>query len=123
VQEHVVDDLGFGQPAGLRGVGYLLIDERSPDVAGADGAELSERLGVAAYRSLAARGVDVRTNARAICVGARAVALAGGEMLHAATTICTIGTRPSCSVATRPAGCGARPYRLPKPRSVLPAER
>ena len=60
--------------------------------------ELSERLGVAAHRSLAARGVDVRTNARANCVGARAVALAGGEMLHAATTICTIGTRPNALV-------------------------
>ena len=47
--------------------------------------ELSERLGVAAHRSLAARGVDVRTGTRATCVGARAVALAGGEMLHAAT--------------------------------------
>ena len=60
--------------------------------------ELSERLGVAAHRSLTARGVDVRTNAPATCVGARAVALAGGEMLHAATTICTIGTRPNALV-------------------------
>ena len=60
--------------------------------------ELSERLGVAAHRSLAARGVDVRTGTRALCVGARAVALAGGEMLHAATTICTIGTRPNALV-------------------------
>jgi hypothetical protein len=60
--------------------------------------ELSERLGVAAHRSLAARGVDVRTSTRATCVGPRAVALAGGEMLHAATTICTIGTRPNALV-------------------------
>jgi NADH dehydrogenase len=60
--------------------------------------ELPERLGVAAHRSLAARGVDVRTSTRALCVGARAVALAGGEMLHAATTICTIGTRPNALV-------------------------
>jgi len=60
--------------------------------------ELSERLGVVAHRSLAARGVDVRTGTRALCVGARAVALAGGEMLHAATTICTIGTRPNALV-------------------------
>ena len=60
--------------------------------------ELSERLGVAAHRSLAARGVDVRIGTRATCVGPRAVALAGGEMLHAATTICTIGTRPNALV-------------------------
>jgi len=60
--------------------------------------ELSERLGVAAHRSLAARGVDVRTSTRATCIGPRAVALAGGEMLHAATTICTIGTRPNALV-------------------------
>src|SRR5262245_55508606 len=61
--------------------------------------ELPERLGVAAHRSLTARGVDVRTAARATCVGPRAVALAGGEMLHAATTICTIGTKPNALVA------------------------
>ena len=33
--------------------------------------------------------------ARATCVSERAVALAGGEMLAAATVICTIGTRPN----------------------------
>jgi len=60
--------------------------------------ELSERLGVAAHRSLTARGVDVHTGARVVCVGPRAVALAGNEMLHAATTICTIGTRPNALV-------------------------
>ncbi len=60
--------------------------------------ELSERLGAAAHRSLTARGVDVRTRTRATCVSARAVALAGGDMLHAATTICTIGTRPNALV-------------------------
>jgi NADH dehydrogenase len=60
--------------------------------------ELSERLGVAAHRSLSARGVDVRTGTRAVCVGGRAVALAGGAMLQAATTICTIGTRPNALV-------------------------
>jgi NADH dehydrogenase len=57
--------------------------------------ELSERLGHAAHRSLAARGVEVRTMARATCVGARAVALAGGEQIRASTVICTIGTRPN----------------------------
>ena len=60
--------------------------------------ELSERLGAAAHRSLASRGVDVRTGTRATCVGERAVALAGGEMLQAATVICTIGTRPNALV-------------------------
>lgn len=61
--------------------------------------ELSERLGVAAHRSLAARGVDVRIGTRAKCVGERAVALAGGEMIPAATVICTIGTEPNALVA------------------------
>jgi NADH dehydrogenase len=60
--------------------------------------ELSERLGIAAHRSLASRGVDVRTGARATCVGERAVALAGGEVIHASTVICTIGTRPNALV-------------------------
>ncbi len=57
--------------------------------------ELSERLGHAAHRSLAARGVEVRTMARATCVSARAVALSGGEQIRASTVICTIGTRPN----------------------------
>ena len=57
--------------------------------------ELSERLGHAAHKSLAARGVDVRTNARATCVTGRAVALAGGEVLGTSTVICTIGTQPN----------------------------
>jgi NADH dehydrogenase len=61
--------------------------------------ELSERLGVAAHRSLASRGVDVRTGARAKCVSERAVALAGGEMIPTATVICTIGTQPNPLVA------------------------
>jgi NADH dehydrogenase len=60
--------------------------------------ELPERLGVAAHRSLTARGVVVRTGTRATCVAPRAVALAGGEMLHTATTICTSGTRPNALV-------------------------
>ncbi len=57
--------------------------------------ELSERLGHAAHRSLSARGVDVRTGARAISVNDHAVTLADGEILAAATVICTIGTRPN----------------------------
>ena len=40
--------------------------------------ELSERLGHAAHRSLSARGVDVRTGARAISVNDHAVTLADG---------------------------------------------
>ena len=60
--------------------------------------ELPERLGYAAHKSLAARGVEVRTSTRATCVNARAVALAGGEMISTATVICTIGTRPNALV-------------------------
>jgi NADH dehydrogenase len=61
--------------------------------------ELSEPLGVAAHRSLVARGVDVRTGTRATCVSEHAVALAGGETIPAATVICTIGTQPNPLVA------------------------
>ncbi len=60
--------------------------------------ELSERLGHAAHKSLTARGVEVRTNARATCVSNRAVALAGGEILGTSTVISTIGTRPNALV-------------------------
>jgi NADH dehydrogenase len=57
--------------------------------------ELSERLGAAAHASLSSRGVRVRLNARARCVGERGVMLASGEFVPAATVICTIGTRPN----------------------------
>jgi NADH dehydrogenase len=57
--------------------------------------ELSERLGNAAHASLSRRGVRVRTNARARCVGERGVMLGSGEFIPAATVICTIGTRPN----------------------------
>ncbi|HEU0204594.1 MAG TPA: NAD(P)/FAD-dependent oxidoreductase [Burkholderiaceae bacterium] len=60
--------------------------------------ELSERLGLAAQRSLAARGVDVRTGARATAVDRNSVTLADGQVLQAATVICTIGTRPNALV-------------------------
>jgi NADH dehydrogenase len=56
--------------------------------------ELSERLGAAAHASLSARGVRVRLDARARCVGERGVMLATGEFVPAATVVCTIGTRP-----------------------------
>ncbi|MFO1303779.1 MAG: NAD(P)/FAD-dependent oxidoreductase [Burkholderiales bacterium] len=55
--------------------------------------ELSERLGRAAHASLSSRGVRVRVNARARCVGERGVMLATGEFIPASTVICTIGTR------------------------------
>jgi NADH dehydrogenase len=60
--------------------------------------ELSPRLGAAAQRSLAVRGVDVRTGARAAAVDGREVRLAGGGVLSTATVICTIGTRPNALV-------------------------
>jgi NADH dehydrogenase len=57
--------------------------------------ELSERLGDAAHRSLAARGVDVLVGVRAARVCEKGVLLAGGEFVDAATVLCTIGTRPN----------------------------
>ncbi|TMH25914.1 MAG: NAD(P)/FAD-dependent oxidoreductase [Betaproteobacteria bacterium] len=60
--------------------------------------ELSERLGAAAQRSLIRRGVEVRTAARAFAVNERGVRLEDGSMLEAATTICTIGTRPNALI-------------------------
>jgi NADH dehydrogenase len=60
--------------------------------------ELSERLGNAAPTSLAKRGVAVRTNTRAKCIGERGVMLGDGELVSAATVICTIGTRPNALV-------------------------
>jgi NADH dehydrogenase len=54
--------------------------------------ELPARLGAAARRSLAARGVDVRVDTRAVSVSATSVVLASGESLPTATVICTIGT-------------------------------
>jgi len=55
--------------------------------------ELSERLGRAAQRSLVARGIDVRTGARAVSIDDVSVKLADGATLQTATVICTIGTR------------------------------
>ncbi len=62
--------------------------------------ELSERLGHAAQRSLAARGVDVRTGRRATALTSDSVALDDGSMLRSAAVICTIGTRPNPLVET-----------------------
>ena len=57
--------------------------------------ELSERLGRAAHASLSSRGVRVRVNTRARCIGERGVMLSTGEFLPGATVISTIGTRPN----------------------------
>jgi NADH:quinone reductase (non-electrogenic) len=57
--------------------------------------ELSERLGAAAHRSLAARGVAVLTGRRATRVDHDTVTLDEGATLQSATVICTIGTRPN----------------------------
>jgi NADH:ubiquinone reductase (H+-translocating) len=57
--------------------------------------ELSDRLGMAAQRSLVARGVDVRLGVRAIRVTDSEVHLNNGEVIATATPICTIGTRPN----------------------------
>jgi NADH dehydrogenase len=57
--------------------------------------ELPESLGRAAARSLTARGIDVRLDARAACVDAGGVHLADGEFIDGATVICTIGTKPN----------------------------
>ena len=55
--------------------------------------ELSERLGLAAEDSLADRGVDVRTDAKAVAVNEHSITLAGGGTLATAAVICTIGTQ------------------------------
>ncbi|MCD6040497.1 MAG: dehydrogenase [Burkholderiales bacterium] len=60
--------------------------------------ELPPRLGAAAARSLAARGVDVRLGARAAEIRADGVRLASGESLAAETVVSTIGTRPNALV-------------------------
>lgn len=54
--------------------------------------ELPASLGASAARSLAARGVQVRLQARAVTVDGHGVTLAGGELVPAATVICTVGT-------------------------------
>ena len=63
--------------------------------------ELPARLGNAAHRSLAERGVDVRINARAAAVDESGVVLTDGTMLQAATVVCTIGTMQNPLVEAR----------------------
>jgi len=61
--------------------------------------ELPASLGLAAERSLMARGVDVRTMTGATAIAAREVQLSDGKAINAATTICTIGTMPNALTA------------------------
>jgi len=61
--------------------------------------ELPPSLGQAAERSLTKRGVDVKTMTGASAVGARDLTLDNGQVLSAATTICTIGTTPNALTA------------------------
>ena len=60
--------------------------------------ELSERLGLAAQRSLARRGVDVRVGVRANFVCDMAVVVGNSTRVPTSTVICTIGTRPNALV-------------------------
>jgi NADH dehydrogenase len=64
--------------------------------------ELPPSLGEAAARSLQAREISVRLNARASIVGEQGVTLAGGEFLSAATVVCTIGTKANPFVEQLP---------------------
>jgi NADH:quinone reductase (non-electrogenic) len=57
--------------------------------------ELPEGLGIAAHRSLARRGVDVRVGVRATFVCDKAVVLGDRTRIATSTVICTIGTRPN----------------------------
>jgi NADH dehydrogenase len=57
--------------------------------------ELPVRLGGAALKSLAERGVDVRLGSRAAEISDQGVRLADGTFVAAGTVICTIGTRPN----------------------------
>jgi len=61
--------------------------------------ELPECLGEAARQSLLKRGVDVLTMTGAAEVRARSIQLSDGRELHAATTVCTIGTVPNALTA------------------------
>lgn len=64
--------------------------------------ELSASLGVFTLRKMRRRGVDVRLNARAVCVTDRGVQLESAEVVSAGTVICTIGTQPHPLIAALP---------------------
>ena len=57
--------------------------------------ELSASLGSFTLRKMVSQGVDVRLNARAVCVTDRDVHLDSGEIISGGTVICTIGTQPN----------------------------
>jgi len=57
--------------------------------------ELPQSLGRVAHRSLQAREIGVRLNARAARVTADGVTLDNGEFIPGATVICTVGTKPN----------------------------
>ena len=57
--------------------------------------ELSPRLGNFTLRKMVSQGVEVRLNARAVCVTDLDVHLDGGEIITGGTVICTIGTQPN----------------------------
>jgi len=65
--------------------------------------DLPESLGLAAARSMRARHIDVRLDARATEVDAGGVRLASGERIEGATVICTIGTQPNPLIDAIPA--------------------
>lgn len=60
--------------------------------------ELPPRLGLAALKSLRARGVEVLLGARAAEVDDQGVHLSDGMCVSGATVVCTIGTRPNALV-------------------------
>lgn len=64
--------------------------------------ELPASLGRAAAKSLRARHIDVRLQARAASVSADGVTLCNGERIHGATVICTIGTQANPLVERLP---------------------
>ena len=57
--------------------------------------ELPASLGLAALRSLASRGVEVKLDARVVEVSGAGAMLAAGGLVPGATVICTVGTRPN----------------------------
>jgi NADH:ubiquinone reductase (H+-translocating) len=61
--------------------------------------ELSESLGVFAFRRMSMDGLDVKLEARAVRIDGRSVTLASGEIIPSGTVISTIGTTP-CSLVT-----------------------
>ena len=57
--------------------------------------QLPEKLGQAAANSLRARKVNVRLGSSAVQIEANRICLKDGEIIHAATAIATVGTKPN----------------------------